>query len=126
MKTQPMRRHTVVSMTAFLLLTAFAASRVMAVDPVTDATVEARVAAAKTPADHEAIATYYRAEAAAAEAAVKRHEAMLAKYRTLSSETTRIMQGHCTTLISSYKKVAESFEGLAKEQENLAKGADGK
>jgi len=111
---------------AFLLLTALEAPRAMAAGAVTDDTVAERISSAKTASDHEAIAAYYRAEAAAMDVDMKRHEAMLAEYRKLSSETTRIMGGHCKTLISSAQNAKESFEGLAKEHESLAKSASAK
>lgn len=125
MKRQAMEatRGAFICTAVLLLLTAFTASQAVAADPVTDDTIVERIATAKTAAEHEAIAAYYRAQAAASSADVKRHEAMLAEYRRLSSETTRIMSGHCKTLISSYQKAKESFEGLAKEHEKLAKAA---
>jgi len=107
----------------FLLLTTLEGPRAVAADAVTNATIAERISAAKTAADHEAIAAYYREEAAAMGADVKRHEAMLAKYRELSSETTRIMSGHCKTLISSYRQAQQAFDDLAAEHTKLAKAA---
>ena len=57
------------------LLTAIPGARVWAqsAGTVTDSNIVERITLAKTPADHEAIATYYKGEAASAAAEVTRH-----------------------------------------------------
>ena len=50
--------------------------------PAAAEVTEAQIAAARTPADHEAIATAYEADAATADAKAKEHEAMARTYRS--------------------------------------------
>ena len=118
------RAGTLVWAAVFLPLMALAASQVVAAAPVTDYTVAERVATAETAADHEAIAAYYHAGAARSRAAADQHEATLAKYRGLSSETTRIMVPQYKMLVSEYQKAAELYDRLAMQHEDLAKNAE--
>jgi hypothetical protein len=59
----------------------------------------AQIAAAKTPAEHEAIAKQYDAEAAAAEAQAKEHEMMVQTYEVAAGNPknagAKSMVGHC-------------------------------
>jgi hypothetical protein len=107
----------------FLLLTALEAPRAVAVDAVTDDTVAGRISAAKTAADHEAIAAYYHAQAAEKAKQVKHHEAMLKSYDNVAGVSKELMRNHCQTLISTYRQAEQSYEGLAAEHEKLAKAA---
>lgn len=120
-----MTRGAVICTGVFLLLTAVEAPRSVAADAVTEDTVAARVSAAKTAADHEAIAAYYRAQAAEDAKQVKHHEAMLKAYDNVAGVSKEIMRQHCQRLITSYRQAQEAFEGLAAEQEKLAKAAGG-
>ncbi len=95
-----------------------------AVGLVTDDNVAERVAAAKTPQDHEALVAYYRAQAAAKTDQVKRHEAMLKSYDNVAGTSKELMRNHCQMLISSYRQAQRALEGLAQEHENLAKAAE--
>lgn len=66
-----------------------------AADTITDANVTDAIAAAKTPQDHQAIAAYFRAQAAAAGEKVKLHEAMLASWeKTVSGKGLEHMRTH--------------------------------
>lgn len=82
-----------------------------------------QIAAAKTPADHEAIAESYEAEAAAADAKAASHESMAKTYRTggspKGSRTT--MAGHCERLVKQYRAVAEENRLLAAAHRQMAK-----
>lgn len=93
--------------------------------PVTDDNVAERIAQAKTSADHEAIAEYYKAQAAVAAAKVKEHEAMLASYKNVAGTSLEIMRNHCKGLIQSYGQEQREYEALAKEHEKLAQAAGG-
>jgi len=108
---------------AFLLLTALEAPRVMAAGAVTDDTVAERISSAKTALDHDAIATYYHAQAAEKAKQVKNHEAMLKSYDNVAGVSKELMRNHCQTLISLYNQPQRAFEGLAAEHEKLAKAA---
>ena len=107
----------------FLLLTALEAPRAVAADAVTDDTVAERISAAKTAADHEAIAAYYRAQAAEKAKQVQHHEAMLKSYDNVAGVPKELMRNHCETLITTYRRAQQAFEGLAAEHEKLAKAA---
>ena len=84
---------------------------------------EAQVAAAKSPADHEAIAKAYETEAAAAEARVLAHEGMARTYRAgggAPKASSRSMAGHCDRLMKSYSAAAVEYRALAAEHRKLA------
>jgi hypothetical protein len=84
----------------------------------------AEIAAAKTPAEHEAIAKQYDAEAATAEAQAKEHEAMVQTYETAAkgpkNEMARTMVGHCRNLVKDYKEAAASYKALAADHRKMA------
>ena len=86
---------------------------------------EAQIAAAKTPADHEAIAKAYDAEAAAAEGKAKAHEGMARTYRAgggTPKASPTAMVGHCDRLMKSYSAAAVEYRALAAEHRKLAAG----
>ena len=84
------------------------------------------IASAKTPADHERIAVYYRAEAQELDAKEREHEADLAEYY---KNTTRYpskyptMGDHCRSLATHYKMAAQKAAALAEMHEQLAREA---
>ena len=84
---------------------------------------EAQVAAAKTPADHEAIAKAYDAEAATAEAKAKAHEGMARTYGAgggAPKASSAAMVGHCDRLMKEYSAAAVEYRALAAEHRKLA------
>jgi len=94
---------------------------------VTDQNVAERVAAAKTAQEHEALATFFKGEAAAAGDKVKEHESMLASWqKTTSGRSIVVMRQHCQNAITSYKRLQKDYQAMAEEQEKLAKEAGGK
>jgi uncharacterized protein (UPF0333 family) len=85
---------------------------------------EAQVAAAKTPADHEAIAKSYEAEAATAEVTASKHEAMARTYRAAGGPkktSTNSMVRHCERLVKAYTDAAADYRALAAEHRSVAK-----
>jgi predicted NAD-dependent protein-ADP-ribosyltransferase YbiA (DUF1768 family) len=88
-------------------------------DTITDENVAERVAAAKTPADHKALAAFFTAQAEAAVAKVEMHQKMAAAFTGKQQENWQL---HCNALIGTYKKQAEAYTALAKEQEQMAGG----
>jgi hypothetical protein len=83
-------------------------------DPVT-------ITAAKTKADHEAIAAAYEAEAAAAEQKAQLHVEMAAKYRDFGTKPPwSAMTSHCTQLKNQYLKTAKLNRELAAEHHKMA------
>lgn len=75
----------------------------------------AQIAAAKTAADHEAIAKSYDAEATAADAKAAAHESMAETYRLGGAPkgSHTAMAGHCEKLVTQYRAVAEENRQLA-------------
>jgi len=117
---QPVRRPTHylvrVLLTALLIASTSAAARA---GEITDENVDAAIAAAKTPADHEALAAFFTKKAEAALASAQAHTRMTTSY-TGKSRQSIVM--HCRTLATSYRKQAQDYTALAKEEEHLAKG----
>ncbi len=118
------RRGAFICAAVFLVLTALDTPPAVAAGAVTNDTVAARIAAAKTATDHEAIAAYYRAQAAEKTEQVRQHEAMLKSYSKVAGVSKEIMRNHCETLINSYRRAQEASEGLATEHEKLANLAE--
>lgn len=84
---------------------------------------EAQIAAARTPADHEAIAKAYDADAASAEAKAREHEAMAKTYRSAGGQKsyTNSMVRHCDRLVKEYTEAAADYRALAAEHRGMAK-----
>ena len=83
---------------------------------------EAQIAAAKTPADHEAIAKAYDAEAATATAKAKSHEEMGRMYQVGGAPKANApaMVGHCERLVKNYSAAAAEYRALAAEHRKFA------
>jgi hypothetical protein len=78
----------------------------------------AQIEAAKTPADHEAIAASFEQEAVRLEALAKDHEKMAHSYRSASSKkgiASASMHAHCAKLAKTYQEAAQENRELAKE-----------
>lgn len=101
-------------------LTAVPAYRAAAAD---DADIEAKIAAAKTPADHEAIAAYYEGQAADLRAKVATHNKMGADYKKLPHNNKVHFDQHCTSLARDYTAAAKEYDALAKAHHAMAKQA---
>ena len=94
--------------------------------PVVADVTEAQIAAAKTPADHEAIAKSYDADAAAAQAEASKHEAMARAYGTAGGPKKtgpNSMVRHCERLVKSYTDAAADYRALAAEHRRMAQDA---
>ncbi len=79
------------------------------------------ITAAKTKADHEAIAAAYDAEAAAADRKIKLHEAMLSRYQTPGGKPyMAAMANHCKALIKEYTEAAKHKREMAAEHRRIA------
>ncbi|MGH7789936.1 MAG: hypothetical protein ACRERC_23920 [Candidatus Binatia bacterium] len=87
-------------------------------DAITDDNVAEMVEAAKTPADHEALAAYFNAKSEQALASVKRHEKMS---NAFSGKQRPSWEAHCSGLIRGFKEQAKDYAALAREQAALAK-----
>ena len=84
---------------------------------------EAQIAAARTPADHEAIAARYDAEAKAADEMAANHESMAKAYKAAGAKGTQSMASHCNRLVTQYREAATEYRALATEHRAMAKAA---
>ena len=79
------------------------------------------VDSADSPADHKALAGYYRAKAEDARAEAAHHEAMGHRYhgKGKGSQTgkSRQMKQHCDNLVKLNNDAAAEYDGLAKAHE---------
>ena len=111
-------------MAALALMAMSSLATIAVADDVTEQNVAEKVATAKTPQDHEAIAAYFKAQAAAAGEKVKEHEAMLASWtKTTAGKGLTVMKQHCEGVIASFKKIEKDDDAMAKEHEKMAKSA---
>jgi hypothetical protein len=101
-------------------LLALPASRVVA-----QAELPAKVAAAKTAADHEAIAAEFEKEAKDLEAKAALHADMAKHYAMNQHAHTRKpnLRKHCENLSATLKKAAEQATEMAKLHHELAQKA---
>lgn len=84
--------------------------------------IQQQIEAARTPADHEALAAYYVKEAAAARAKVAEHRAMGKAY-TVSPPGGRggaSWAAHCNAIATSYAEIASRFDAMAADHRQLA------
>ena len=94
-----------------------------------DDDVLAKVQAAKTAADHEAIAKIYDAKAAEATKEAADHRRMGEAYKGLTgsasgkSYATSAMPQHCEAIAKAYDSEAENFKAMAQTHRDLAKAA---
>ena len=90
------------------------------------ADIDAQIAAAKTPADHEAIAAYYDGEAKEAQAKADEHKKMEKAYSMsgIGNQATKThFHQHCETLIRAYESEAKEYTALAAAHRQMAKTA---
>lgn len=90
----------------------------VAAEAITDDNVAAMVTAAKTAADHQALADYFRAEAKEAESLAQKHRGMKLSH---SQKGGSVWDAHCTRLIKRYEDLASDYRTLASEQDGMAK-----
>ena len=96
-------------------------------EEVTLANLEARVEAAQTAEDHQAIAAFYQRQAEEAQESASKHEAMARIYGRRTSKVVRssgAMVEHCNELAANYRAQADSLFALAKEHEAMASEAN--
>ena len=87
--------------------------------------IEKAVTEAKSPADHEAIPSYYDRESATAKAKAEEHRKMALTYRhlSISGRLQFPMESHCRQLAQYYKKVATEDAALAAAHRQMAREA---
>ena len=83
------------------------------------------IATAKTPAEHERIASFCEAKAHDYRAQAQEHESMIAAYKANSSLSTDKNQGstisHCEYFVKTFKDMAVKSHELAQLHEQMAK-----
>jgi len=74
-----------------------------------------RIETARTPADHEALASYYDREASAARASAAAHRKMAASYQGMvaGGRGGASMPAHCNAIVRSQEAIATEYEGMA-------------
>jgi len=89
--------------------------------------LEKAVTGAKTPADHEAIASYYEKEAATAKDKAAEHRRLAETYRTLSvsgrGQGQPTMANHCQQLAQNYESIATENTTPATAHRQMAQEA---
>jgi hypothetical protein len=86
----------------------------------------AKVTAAKTAADHEALAAQYEKQAAAAKAEAAVHRRMGEAYKgsaTATGKTSGVssMPQHCESIAKSFDEQAKMYDAMAATERELAK-----
>ncbi len=82
-----------------------------AIEPVTSKNLKQKILSAKTVEDHKAIAAYYRAEGAKAQAKVTEHQGMAEAYRKTGIGTASKIPNspgtveHCNHLVKTYQSL---------------------
>ena len=88
--------------------------------------LEKAVTGAKTPADHEAIASYYDRESATAKAKAEEHRKLAEAYRNLAGKGQVAMENHCLRLAQTYESVVTENAALAEAHRQMAREAEQK
>jgi hypothetical protein len=84
------------------------------------------IAAAKTPAEHQRIAQFYKSEAQDYLAQAKEHTAMVAAYKAnsnINAKNQAATIGHCQYFASKFTDLAAKSQELAQLHEQMAKDA---
>ncbi len=85
----------------------------------------ATIAAAKTPADHEAIAKAYEDEAASLEKLAARHKDLGQTYGQPGGKPWQAAQAkHCDSVATELAAAAKNERALAAEHRKMAQGAE--
>jgi hypothetical protein len=81
-----------------------------------------RVEAARTPSDHQALATYYDQKAAAARASAAEHRKMGSTYSGMyaGGRGGASMAAHCSNIVRSQESMASEYEAMAAAHRQLA------
>ena len=110
---------------AALAFTALSSLAVAAIaDEVNEQNVAERIATMKTAQDHEAIAAFFKSQAAAEGEKVAEHKAMLASWKkSVSGRSLTHMTRHCEDALAAHQKLQKDYEALAAAHEKMAKEA---
>lgn len=119
-----MRFNTMLATSVAVIGLFLSSSTLVVAAPASEVT-PAQIAAARTAADHEAIAASYDAEALAADKQAESHEMMAGTYRgtTLPKRHADSIVSHCERLVSEYRAAAKEYRSMAAEHRAMAKAA---
>jgi len=82
-----------------------------------------KIADAKTPADHEAIAAFYKDQAAETRKKAELHKRTAETYRKMNVSKPVYMANMCDGIAAMWDKIAADYDKLAKSHEAMAKTA---
>jgi hypothetical protein len=87
--------------------------------------LQQRIEAAHTRADHAALVAYYDGEVAAAHAKAAEHRGMIKSYQqqVALGHGNPNMETHCKSLINGYESMAQNYESLATHHRQMAEMA---
>ena len=91
-----------------------------------DVDIDKLIATAKTAADHQAIADYYKQQAKEAQEQADKHKKMAQEYgmASIGKQATKThFHQHCEALVRDYASAAKEYNDLAKMHEDMAKAA---
>ena len=105
-----------------VLLAGMALSGCAAVVPPPGPSLAQRIEAARTRADHEALAAYFKGEAQAARAKAAEHREMLQAYQrqVAGGRGNANMATHCNSLIQGYEGMAADYDRMADGHRQMA------
>ena len=115
-------RALALSVAALTVIVAFALPTFRAV-AAAETSIDKMIATAKTASDHEAIANYYKQQAAEARSKADMHKKMAEQYSMsgIGNQATKThFHQHCETLVRSYQTQANEFDALAKAHQDMA------
>ena len=108
----------VIGMMALAIAVGFSAGPVSAAEDLS-----AKIAAAKTAADHEALAAEFTKEAEEAEANAMAHDNMAKSYKGLGKVGQYHGDTHCAAIAAGYRTQAKQLKELAAAEREAAKAA---
>lgn len=114
-----MKLYTALISAGLLALTVSATTMAAGSPPVEPA----QIAAAKTAADHEAIAKAYEQEAIDLDKSAKMHQRMADTYRSIGKGGLEAANAHCSALAKNLAAAAEESRTLAAEHHKMAEAA---
>jgi uncharacterized protein YcbK (DUF882 family) len=87
---------------------------------VTDANVAERVLAARTKADHEALAAYYKAKAKAEDPSIAHYDQLFRAYMKLEGKRVEPLQRQARALLKAARMFQKHYALLAQAHLNMA------
>ena len=121
-----MKRVTMLLAAGLVLFAAAAMPTKLAIaqkETITADNLDRAIANAKTPADHEAIATYYQEQAADTKKNAELHRRIAETYRNSRISKPVYMAEMCDNIAAMWDKIAADQEKLATAHREMAKKA---